>query len=142
MQCAHSAFCPSGRSSASAIPAEGDLVENARAEFFRRAGDRLAAKRAIKLDGGVVFRQRPDDQRFQPALRQVAARGGEQAAAEAEPLEFGPQVELVDLAVIIEAARAIAPVIGVARDLVAELQERDAAAFANRAVPPRRRRGD
>src|ERR1700722_11470238 len=35
-----------------------------------------------------------------------------------------------------QAARAIASVIGVARNLVAELQERDTAAFANRAVPP------
>jgi uncharacterized protein len=47
------------RQATSAIPAEGDLVENAGAELFRRTGDGLAAKRAIKLDGGIVFRQRP-----------------------------------------------------------------------------------
>src|SRR5262245_23508767 len=35
-----------------------------------------------------------------------------------------------------QAARAVASVIGVARDLLAELQQRDAAAFADRAVPP------
>ena len=131
------------RQATSAIPAEGDLVENARAEFFRRTGHGLAAKRAIKLDGGVVFRQRPDDQRFQPALRQVAARGREQAAAEAEPLEFRPQIKLVDLAVIMQAARAVcvrnwrSP-----RDLLAELQQRDAAAFCELRCPTKQRRGD
>ena len=46
----------------SAIPAEGDLVEHARAELFRRTGDGFAAERAIKLDRGIVFRQRPHDQ--------------------------------------------------------------------------------
>src|SRR5580700_10658190 len=120
----------------SAVPAEGDLVEHAGAELLRRAGHRLAAERAIKLDGGLVFRQRPHDQRFQSALRQVAPCGGKEPPAKAQPLEFRPQIELVDLAVIIEAARPIAPVIGVARYLVAELQEGDAAAFADRPFPP------
>ena len=50
----------------SAIPAEGDLVEHARAEFLRRAGDGLAAERAVELDGGVVFRQRPHDRDLSP----------------------------------------------------------------------------
>ena len=122
----------------SAIPAERDLIEHAGAEFFGTARHRLAAERAVEFDRVFVFRQRPDDQRFQRALRQVAPRRGEQAAAEAEALEFRPQIELVDFAVIIEAARAVAAVIGVARDLVAELQQRDAAAFANGAFPPRR----
>src|SRR6185437_13846092 len=42
----------------------------------------------------------------------------------------------VDLAVILQAAGAVAPVIGIARHGVAEGQQRDAAAFADRAVPP------
>ena len=102
------------------------------------ARHRLAAERAVEFDRVLVFRQRPHDQRFQRALRQIAPRGGEQPAAEAEPLEFRPQIKLVDLAVIVEAARAVAAVIGVAGDLVAELQERDAAAFADGRFPPRR----
>src|SRR5262249_13232894 len=52
--------------------------------------------------------------------------------------EFRPQIELVDFAVVVEAAGAVAAVIGVARDLVAELQQRDAAALADGAVPPGR----
>jgi hypothetical protein len=40
----------------SALPAEGDLIEDARAEFFGAAGDGLAAKGAVKLDRVVVFR--------------------------------------------------------------------------------------
>src|SRR5262249_45202729 len=51
---------------------------------------------------------------------------------------FRPQVELVDLAVVVEAAGAVAAVIGIAGDAVAERQHRDPAAFANRAVPPLR----
>src|SRR5262249_16660811 len=46
------------------------------------------------------------------------------------------QIELVDLAVVIQAASAVAAVIGVARDGVAEGQYRDPAALADRAVPP------
>src|SRR5271155_4292670 len=121
---------------ASAIPAERHLIEHASAEFFRTARHRLAAERAVELDRGLVLRKRPDDERFQRALRQIAARGGEQAPAEAEPLEFRPQVKLVKLAVIIQAARPVAPVIGIAGDLVAKLQQRNTAAFADRRVPP------
>src|SRR5215472_12817946 len=122
----------------SIAPAERDLVEHSRAEFFRGPRHRLAAQRAIELDRVFVFRQRPHDQRFQRALRQVAPRRREQAAAKAQALVFRPQVKLVDFAVVIEAARAVAAVIGVACDLIAELQQRDAAALADRAVPPRR----
>ena len=99
----------------SAIPAVRDLIEHARAEFLGRARYRLAAERAIELHGAVVFRKRPDDQRFHRALRQIAARGGEQAAAEAEPLEFRPQIKLVDLAVVIA---------GCARDCVRNWRSR------------------
>src|SRR5262249_35218347 len=67
---------------------------------------------------------------------EVAPRRREQPPAEAQPLEFGAQIELVDLAVILQAACAVAAVIGVARDGVAERQQRDAAALADRAVPP------
>src|SRR5262249_6879897 len=63
-------------------------------------------------------------------------RRREQPPAEAEPLELGTQVELVDLAVELQAARPVAAVVGVARDGVAERHERDAAALADRAVPP------
>ena len=129
-------------STISAIPAEGHLVENSSAEFLRRAGDRLAAERAIKLHGGVVLRQCPHDQGFESALREIAARRGEQPAAKAQALEFGPQIQLVDLAVIMQAARPIASVIGIAGDFVAELQERDAAALADGCSPTTPGRGD
>src|SRR5262245_40490940 len=71
----------------SAGPGEGDLVEGAGAESFGGAGHRLAAERPIEADGRLVVRERPDHQALQPALHQVAPRGGEQLAAEAEDLE-------------------------------------------------------
>src|SRR5262245_27684526 len=122
----------------SARPGEGDLVEGAGAEPFGGPGHRLAAERAIEADGRLVVRQRPDHQALQPALHQVAPRRGEQLAAEAETLEFRPQVELVDLAVVVQDARAIAPVVGITGHAFAERQHRDPAALANRAVPPYR----
>ena len=61
----------------SAIPAESDFIEHAGAEFFRGTGDRLAAKRAIELDRGLVLRQRPYDQGFEPALKKIAAHRSE-----------------------------------------------------------------
>src|SRR5258705_13161554 len=66
------------------------------------------------------------------------SRGGEPPAAEAEALKLGAQIKLVDLAFEMQAARAVAPVIGVARDLFAEHQPADAAALADRAIPPLR----
>ena len=122
--------------SAVAVPGVGDLVEHLGAEPLRGARDRAAAQRAIELDRGLVVRQRPDHEALQAALREVAARRREQLAAEAEPLEFRPQIELVDLAVVVEAARAVAAVVGVARDRIAEREDRDAAALADGAVPP------
>ena len=91
----------------------------------------LAAQRAVEFHRRLVVRQRPHHQALQPALREVAPRRGEQAAAEAEPLILRPQIELVDLAVVEQAARAVAAVVGVARDLVAERQDGDAAALAD-----------
>src|SRR5206468_11849324 len=59
-----------------------------------------------------------------------------QLAAEAKPLEFRPQIELVDFAVIVKAARTVAAVVGVAGHAFAECQHSDPAAFAHRTVPP------
>ena len=120
----------------SAVPGVGNLVETAFAEPLRGAGHGLAAECAIELHRRIVVGQRPDHQALQAALAEVAARRGEQAAAEAEALILGAQIKLVDLAVVEQAARAVAAVVGVARDLVAERQQRDAAALADRAVPP------
>ena len=117
-------------------PAVGDLVERLCAEAIGRAGDRAAAERAIEFHRRLVVGERPYHQALQAALDQILARGGEQAAAEAEALVFRTQVQLVDLAVIEQAARAVAPVIGVAGDAVTELQDGDAAALADGAVPP------
>src|SRR6266404_324573 len=124
--------------SASVGPGESDLIERFGPELLGGAGHHAAPERAVEFRGGVVIGQRPDHHALQPALHQVAPSGGEQAAAEAEALEFRPQIELVDLALEMQAAGAVAAVIGVARDLVAEHQHADAAAFADRAVPPLR----
>ena len=58
-------------------------------------------------------------------------------ATEAETLEFQAEIKLVDLTFgEMQAASPVAAVIGVARDFVAKHQHADAAAFADRAVPP------
>ena len=108
------------------------------AESLGRAGDRTAAKRAIELDRRIVVGKRPHDQAAQPALSQIATRRGEQAPAEPEPLKFRAQVKFVDFAVVGEAASAVAAVIRVTGDAVAEHEQRHAAAFANGALPPHR----
>ena len=123
------------------LPGVGDLIERLGAEPLRGAGDGAAAERAIEFHRRLVVGQRPHHQALQPALDQVLARRGEQAAAEAEALEFRPQVKLVDFAVVEQAARAVAAVVGVAGELVAELQEGDAAALADRRCPTSRARG-
>src|SRR5450830_1250810 len=126
----------SRRDRGSRLPGVGDLVEHLGAEALGRAGDRAAAERAIEFHRPLVVGERPYNQALQAALDQILARGGKQAAAEAEALVFRTQVQLVDLAVIEQAARAVAPVIGVAGDAVTELQDGDAAALADGAVPP------
>src|SRR5664280_320698 len=118
------------------LPGVGDLVERLGAKALRGAGDRAAAERAIEFHRRLVIGQRPHHQALQAALHEVLARGGEQAAAEAQPLELRTQIKLVDFAVIEQAARPIAPVVGVASNLVAELQDGDAAALADGRVPP------
>src|SRR5215813_1489687 len=124
------------RRTRSAGPGEGDFVEGAGAEAFGGTSHRLATERPVEADRRLVVRERPNHQALQSALHQVAPRRGEQLAAEAEALEFRPQVKLVDLAVVIQAAGAIAAVIGVTGHAFAECQHHDPAAFANRAVPP------
>src|SRR5262249_21774689 len=68
----------------SVVPGEGDLLQTLVAEPLRRSRDRLAAERLVEFHRRVVVRQRPDDQRLQPALGEIAPRRREQAAAEAE----------------------------------------------------------
>src|SRR5262245_33183159 len=97
----------------SGAPGEGDFVQSLNAELLRRARDRTAPQRLVEVDRRLVVGERPHHQALQAALRQVAARRGEETAAEAQPLELRPQVNLVDLAVIEQAARAIPPVVGV-----------------------------
>ena len=120
------------------LPGEGDLVERLVAEALGGARDRAAAQRAIEFDGRIVVRERPDHEAAEPALSEVAPRRREQPAPESEALEFRAQVEFVDLAVVGQAARAVAPVIRVARNALLKHQQRDAAAFANRRLPPGR----
>src|SRR5258708_4481849 len=120
------------------VPGECDLVEDAGSEPFGGACHRLACKRAVKADGRLVVRERPDHQALQPALHQVTPCCGEQLAAEAEALKFRPQIKLVDLSVVIQAASAVAAVIGITGDALAEGQHGNPAALANRTVPPLR----
>src|SRR5262249_48944648 len=107
------------------------------AERFGRACHGLSAQRAIELDGWLVVGQRPDHQALDAALGEVTPRRAEQAAAETKALVLWAQIELVDLALVGEAAGAVAAVVGVARNSVAEHEQRDAAALADRAIPPR-----
>src|SRR5947207_733940 len=117
------------RGFASAGPGESDLVERLRPELLRGAGHHPAAERTVEFRRRVVVGERPDHHALQPALHQIAPGRGEEAAAEAEALEFRPQIELVNLALEMQAAGAVAAVVGVAGDLVAEHQHADAAAF-------------
>ena len=133
---ANAGHARSNSNSESVIPGEGDLIEALFAETLRGAGDRLAAERLVELHRRIVVRQRPDHEAFQSALGEVAARRGEQPAAEAQALVLRAQIELVDLAFVEQAARAVAAVVGVPGYLVAEGEDGDAAAFADRAVPP------
>src|ERR1700749_104162 len=119
-------------------PGEGDLVERLGAELFRRARHHAAAEGAVELRRRIVVGQRPDHHALEDALQQVAAGRGKGAAAEAEALEFRAQIKLVDLALEMKAAGAVAAVIGIARDFVTEYQHANAAAFADRAIPPLR----
>src|SRR5438309_161063 len=92
----------------SAGPGESDLVERLRPELFRGACHHAAAEGAIELGGGIVVGKRPDHHALEAALQQVAARGSEQPAAEAEALKLRSQIELVDLAFEVQAAGAVA----------------------------------
>src|ERR1700754_3256103 len=119
-------------------PGERDLVERLRPEFLRGPRHHPPAEGAVEFGRMFVVGERPDHHALQAALHQVALGGGEKPAAEAEALKLGAQIELVDLAFEMQAARAVAAVIGIARALVAEHQHADAAALADRAVPPLR----
>src|ERR1700738_1079038 len=74
-------------------PGESDLVERLGPEFLRGARDHAAAERAIELRRRIVVGQSPDHHALQPALHEVAPCGGEEPSAEAETLEFRPQIE-------------------------------------------------
>src|SRR5512141_1751513 len=100
--------------SSSALPGERDLVERLVAEAFRGTRDRGAAECAIEFDRRLVVRESPQHETLHAALREIAARRGEQPPAKADTLIFRAQIEFVDLAVIDQAARAIAAVVSVA----------------------------
>src|SRR5262249_38490628 len=97
---------------ASIGPGEGDLVERFRPEFFQGTRHHAAAEGAVEFGCGLVVGERPDHHAPQPALREVALGRGEQTSAEAEALEFRAQIQLVDLALKMQTARAVAAVIG------------------------------
>src|SRR5262249_49119403 len=103
-------------------PGEGDLVERFRPDLLGGARDHAPAEGAIEFGGRLVVGERPNHHALQPALSEVALGGGEQAAAKTEPLEFRPQIELVNLALEMQAACTVTAVISIARDLVAQHQ--------------------
>src|SRR5207247_8748904 len=82
----------------SGLPGERHLVERLVAEALGGTRNRAAAERAIELDGRIVVGQRPDHQAAQAALGEIAPGRGEQPAAEAQALEFRPQVAFIALA--------------------------------------------
>src|SRR5262245_4119992 len=112
--------CNAGTRVSSALPSVGDLVQDLAAESLGGARDRAAAKVAVEIDRDLVVGQRPDHQAVHAALSEIAPRRLKQLAAKAKTLKFGSQIKLINLAVVIQAARAIATVIGIARDCVAE----------------------
>src|SRR5690242_15533366 len=119
-------------------PGERDLVERLRPEPLRGARHHATAEHAVEFGSRLVVRERPDHHALQPALGEVALGGREQTPAEAEALEFRTQVKLVDFAFEMQAAGAIAAVVGIAGDLVAKHQYADAAALADCRIPPLR----
>src|SRR5262249_9117141 len=72
----------------------------------------------------------------QTALVEILARSGEQSTPKSEALELRPQVNLINLTVIKQTARSVAPVVGITGNSFAKLQDRDAAALADRRIPP------
>src|SRR5262245_38799185 len=133
-----SASIPMRVLSRSVLPGVGDLVQGLAAESLGGARDRAATQIAVEIDRGFVVGERPDHQAVHAALGEIAPCRLKQLAAKAETLKFGTQIELINLAVVIQAACAIATVVGVARHRVAEDQNGDAAAAPDRAFPPRR----
>jgi hypothetical protein len=119
-------------------PGECDFIKRAGAEPFGRARHGAAAQRPIEFDGRVVVGQRPHHQAFETALAEVAPCCGEQTPAKAQSLEFGPQIELVNFSVVRQATGAVAPIIRVTGNPVAEHEQRDATAFTNGRFPPSR----
>jgi len=122
----------------SVLPAERHLIEALGAEALRGARDRAAAERLVEADRRLIVGQRPDHQAFEPALRKIAPRRRKQPSPEAKPLEFRAEIKLVDLAIVEQTARAIAPVVRVTRDAIAELQQRNAASLGDGVLPPAR----
>src|SRR5215813_7645051 len=128
----------SNREGRSALPGVGDFVQDLAAKPLGGACDCATAQVAIETDGVFIVGQRPDHEAAHPALAQIASRRLKQLAAKAETLKFGPEIKLINLAVVIQAAGAVASVVGVARDCVAEHQNGNAAAPPDRALPPSR----
>src|SRR5579871_138162 len=93
-----------GNRNRSVRPGEGDLVEDLASELFGRLRHHATAEAAVEVKRRLVVGQRPHHHALQPALGEVALGGREQAAAEAEALEFGTQIKLVDFAVEMQAA--------------------------------------
>src|SRR5262249_54107561 len=122
----------------SALRGEGNLVEALAAEALGGTGDCAATEVAVEVHCGFVIREGPYDEAVETALHEVAARPHEQLSAKPQALEFRPQIKLVDFSVVIEAARAIAAVIGVARNVVAKHENGDPASIADRVFPPGR----
>ena len=75
---------------------------------------------------------------LRPAPRALRLCGAEQPHAEAETLEFRREIELVDLRLLRQPRRAIAPVARIARDRVLVVEHVDARAAPDRRAPPGR----
>src|SRR5579872_3786454 len=91
-------------------PGERDLVERLRPELLRGTRHHPPAERAVELGRRLVVGKCPDHHALEAALHEVAPCRRKQAAAEAEALEFGAKIELVNLAFEVQAASPVAAV--------------------------------
>src|SRR5687768_15709370 len=105
------------------IPDEGDLFQGLLVEYLDPFGGVAAAGPLVEGKCAAIVFERPDHHALQPGRGELFAGGGKQPAAEPDALIFRPQVELVDFALLREAAGAVAAQRGVAGNRSADLDD-------------------
>src|SRR5215468_11125691 len=124
------------RNAERSVPNEGDLAQRLLVEHFDTLGDIAAAGTGIEGDCVRVLFERPDHEAVQAVRLEPAARFREQPRPESDSLAFGAQVELVDLAFLLQFASAVAADRGVAGYLAANLDDEHGRRTADGIRPP------